>query len=196
MSYRTLATALCLSACTTPSYEAANHPQSTRLVVSPSAIAALCAERETRGLPAEISFGSAFGRSALYLQFAGDWRSLGTPMKATLALSAREGAPVDDTPITLEAWRVNGAWQPDELHRWSDKPALAPPYATVSYRATSARDARIDVTELLRFAAQNPERDFGIALLASGGTGHGASFATGMSGGDTPRLELQFAEKR
>ena len=196
MSYRTLATALCLSACTTPSYEAANHPRSTRLVVTPTAIATLSADHQTRGLPAEISFGSAFGRSALYLQFAGDWRRLGTPQQATLALSASEGAPIDDAPVTLEAWRVNGAWQPDELQHWSDQPALAPPHATLTFHATSAQDARIDVSELLRFAAQNPERDFGIALLAGGGSGHGASFATGMSGGNTPRLELQFVNKR
>ena len=196
MSYRTLATALLLCACSAPRYEAANHPHSTRIVVPPSAIAALSSDHETLGLPGEVCFGSVFGRSALYLRFPDDWRGHGVPLQATIALAAREGAAIDGGPVTLEAWRVNAAWQADALHAWSDKPALAPPHAELTFRPAPARDVRIDVTELLRFAAENPERDFGIALLSSGGPGHGASFATGMSGGTAPRLELQFAEKQ
>jgi hypothetical protein len=51
---------------------------------------------------------------------------------------------------------------------------------------------RIDVSELLRFATENPELDHGIALIASGGSGAGATFSTGMDGGAAPRLEVYF----
>ena len=195
MSYRTFATALLLCACSTPHYEAANHPQSTRLVVPPSAIAALSSDDETLGLPGEVCFGSVFGRSALYLRFPNDWRGQGVPVQAAIALAAREGAAIDGGSVTLEAWRVSATWQADALRAWSDQPALAPPHAELTFTPAAVRDVRIDVTELLRFAAKNPERDFGIALLSDGGSGHGASFATGMSGGMAPRLELLFAEK-
>jgi hypothetical protein len=56
--------------------------------------------------------------------------------------------------------------------------------------SSPARDLRIDVTELVRFALANPTQNFGIALLGHGGSGHGASFATGMSTGAAPRLEI------
>jgi hypothetical protein len=165
-------------------------------VNTPSSIAALSSSGATLGLAADVCFGGPLGRSALYLKFASDWREQGTLWQAFIALSPLEGAAVDAEPITVEAWRVNSAWQPDALHVWSDKPALAPPHVSASVSTSPARELRIDVTELVRFAAQNPDRDFGIALIASGGSGHGSSFATGISGGRAPRLEIQFKPRR
>lgn len=186
------ATAGALTACAKPHIEAANHPNSARVVASPNGIAALSSDHATLGLPAEICFGGPLGRSALYLAFPSTWRARGTPRKAVLTLTPREGAPIDPAQVTVEAWRVTAAWQPGALHTWWDKPELAPPYARALITNSPVRELRIDVTELLRFAAQNPSRDFGIALLASGGSGHGVSFATGMNGGQAPRLELLF----
>ena len=60
----------------------------------------------------------------------------------------------------------------------------------LSSRSSLPGEQRIDVTELVRFASQNPDLDFGIALLGRAGSGHGATFATGISGGTAPRLEV------
>jgi len=161
-----------------------------RVVSSPSSIAYVSSERAVAGLSGEIRFGGPLGRSALYLKFPNEWRTKGPPRKAFLTLSPREGSASSDLPVTLEAWRVSADWQPQTLRQWSDKPSLAPPYARTRISASPARKLRIDVSELLRFAAQNPERDFGIAVIASGSDGPGVTFSTGLAGGQAPRLEL------
>ena len=96
----------------------------------------------------------------------------------------------DPEPVRVEVRRVRSRWQPGALHAWSDKPELAPPYATAVISSSPARTLRINITELLRFAANNPDLDEGLALIAPSGTGHGATFSTGMSGGAAPRLEV------
>jgi hypothetical protein len=181
--------ALSLNACAAPVRDSAI-AKATRIVTLPIGIAALSQAEDAPGLPAQISFGSARGRSALYLQFPAQRSVRGLPLKAFIALSPREGAPVDAAPATVEAWRVSAAWQAEQLVAWSDKPELAPPYARAELESSLPGEQRIDVTELVRFAAKNPDLDFGIALLGSAGRGHGATFATGISGGVAPRLEV------
>jgi hypothetical protein len=161
-----------------------------RLVSTPSSIACLSSDRAASGLSSEIRFGGPFGRSALYLKFPDEWRARGMPRRAFLTLSAREGSASSATPVTLEVWRINADWQPRRLRHWSDKPSLAPPHARIQITSSPAQDARIDVSEIVHFAAQNPEREFGIAVIASGSEGPGAAFATGLAGGQAPRLEL------
>ena len=163
---------------------------SQRLVLTPSALAVLSDSQATQGAPGAVAFGDASGPSALYLDFSKDWQRLGVPLAAFLALDAREGAVLDKTPITIEVWSVRSAWQPSELRAWSDKPTLAPPFARITLSTSASQPLRVDVTPLLRFMVQNPTLDHGFALLARSGTGHGASFATGMSGGRAPRLEI------
>lgn len=153
----------------------------------------LSAARVLIGLPAEIRLGGPLGRSALYLKFAKDPSTRGLPLRAYLSLSARTNAPEDASPVTLEVWRVTSEWRAAELKNWSDKPGLGPPYARAAVLNAPASDQRIDVTELVRFLAQNPERDFGMAVLGSGSAGHGKSFATGMNGDWAPRLEVYYA---
>ena len=182
------ASAFWLSACAKPS--TLKSPSGARRVTTPNGMASLCSDHETTGLPAEIRFGGSFGRSALYLKFPPESRAHASTLRAFVALSPRAGAPRNDSSVTIEAWRISSEWQPSELHSWSDKPNLAPPYASTAIGSAPAGDFRIEVTELARFAAQHPERDFGIALLASGGSGHGVSFATGIAGGAAPRLEI------
>ncbi len=163
---------------------------STRLVSTPTSISALSQGYVSAALPAQITFGGSQGRSALYLKFPADFAAHGTPLKAFIALSPRADATPSAEPVTVEAWRVNASWQPEQLQAWSDKPPLSPPYARAQLESSPARELRLDVTELVRFAAQNPALDFGFALLGRGGSGHGVSFATGISAGDAPRLEV------
>jgi hypothetical protein len=163
--------------------------QSRRLVMTPSGIAVLAQGRSFSGLPGEIIFGDPGGRSALYLQFPAEFRANGAPLRAFLTLDARTEAPPESQPTQVEAWRVRSAWQASALHAWSDKPELAPPYVRAA-AVSPSRTLRIDVTEILRFAANNPELDHGIALIASGSDGPGARFSTGMDGDAAPRLEV------
>jgi hypothetical protein len=184
-----LAGGLWLDACSAPTRDTAL-ATSTRLVSLPIRIATLSQAEDTPALPAQISFGSARGRSALYLKFPSELTAHGPPLKAFIALSAREGAPIDRTPTSVEAWRIGSAWQAEQLVAWSDKPQLAPPYARAKLESSAPGEQRLDVTDLVRFAAQHPDLDFGIALLGRTGSGHGATFATGISGGSVPRLEV------
>ncbi len=185
-----VAAGLGASACARPSREPTAQLARERLVRSPSSIACVSTDRSASGLSSEIRFGGPLGRSALYLKFASEWRAHGIPKQAFLTLSAREGSAGAGAPVTIEAWRISADWQPRLLQHWSDKPSLAPPYARARITPSSARDLRIDVSELVRFAAENPERDFGIALIASGSDGPGATFSSGLAGGRAPRLEL------
>jgi hypothetical protein len=182
--------ALASSACARRRGESAAPNTFERQVSSPSQIAALSSAHAAFGLNGEIRFGGALGRSALYLKFPSEWRARGIPLKAFLTLAPREGSASNGGPVTLEAWRIAADWQPQALQRWSDKPILGPPYARARLDATPTQDLRLDITELVRFAAQNPERDFGIAVIASGSNGPGQSFSTGLAGGQAPRLEL------
>ena len=163
---------------------------SARVVETPSGLAALSQSGPIVGLPGAITFGGPSGRSALYLQFSPEWRTSGAPLRAFIALEPRLGEMPDPEPVEVEVWRVRSPWQASALHAWSDKPELAPPYASAVISSSPARTLRIDITELLRFAANNPALDQGFALIARGGHSHGASFATGMSGGAAPRLEV------
>ncbi len=163
---------------------------SERTVLAPSSLAVLSSSRDYAGAPSAITFGGVSGRSALYLRFPAEWRARGAPRRAFIALEPQADAPPSSEPVRIEAWRVLRDWRADELKRWSDKPELAPPYAATQASSSPASTLRLDVTELVQFAASNPELDHGIALIATGGSGHGLSFATGANGGSPPTLEL------
>ena len=140
-------------------------------------------------MPGAIVFGGPSGRSALYLRFPAAWRARSPLLKGFIALSPSASAAIDTQHVTIEVWRVSSDWQASQLHDWSDKPQLALPYVRAELGAQS-QGLRINVTELLRFAEQHRDRDFGIALVARGGSGHGKSFNTGIAGGTAPRLEI------
>ncbi|MEI9938523.1 MAG: DNRLRE domain-containing protein [Pseudomonadota bacterium] len=182
--------ALAVNGCARPGRASVTQPVGERVVSAPSRIAFVSSDRAASGLSGEIRFGGARGRSALYLKFPSDFRARGIPQRAYLTLSARAGSASADAPVTLEAWRISADWQPRTLQHWSDKPSLALPYTRTRITSSPTQDLRIDITELVRFAARNPERDFGIAVIASGSEGPGASFSTGLAGGRAPRLEL------
>jgi len=184
------ALAFATSACVHRSIEPSGKLARRRIVSTPSSIAFVSSDRVSAGLGGEIRFGGPRGRSALYLKFPSELRAHGAPRQAFLTLSAREGSAISDIPLALEAWRISADWQPSELQHWFEKPNLAPPYARTRITSSPPRELRLDVTELVRFAAENPERDFGIAVIATGSDGPAASFDTGLAGGTAPRLEL------
>ena len=181
--------ALAASACARANPEPAAQTARERWETAPSRIAFITSERESRGLSAEIRFGGPLGRSALLLQFPNEWRARGVPRRAFLRLSPRAGSASAETPVTIEAWRISGPWQAT-LRSWSEKPSLAPPYARADVSPSPSQELRLDVSEIVSYAARNPEREFGIAVIASGGDGPGATFSSGFAGGRAPRLEL------
>jgi hypothetical protein len=187
---QTFACAVGAFACSSHGGTAAIPDSSSLLVATPSGLAVLAQAQSYAGLPGAITFGDPGGRSALYLQFSAEWRARGAPFRGFLALEPRAGEAPNSELVPLEAWRVRSAWVPGALHVWSDKPELAPPYVRTVIESSPVSTLRIDITELLRFAANNPELDQGIALISSSSAGQGASFATGISGGVAPRLEV------
>lgn len=178
-----------LSGCTPPPSEALSATQ-PRVVLAAEAIAVLSKHGPVSGLPERVQFGGALGQNALLLRFPGAEHAAGPPALAFLTLLKADGEAPDPTPVKLEAWRVSSDWQADELRTWAELPELALPESQLEFESAPEPTVRIDVTELLRFAAAHPNRDFGIALLARGGSGTGVSFTTGMSGGRAPLLEL------
>ncbi|HKO54159.1 MAG TPA: DNRLRE domain-containing protein [Polyangiaceae bacterium] len=187
-----LALALGSSGCARANRDGAAPLARERFVSTPSSMAYVSTERDILGLTGSLRFGGPLGRSALYLKFPSQWRARGIPEQAFLTLSARESSAITDATVTLEAWRISADWQAHTLQHWSDKPSLAPPYARTRISASPAQNLRIDITELVRFAAQNPERDFGVAVIASASEGPGVTFSSGFAGGSAPRLELYF----
>jgi hypothetical protein len=164
--------------------------RSARSVMAASELSVLYQARVITGVPGAVTFGELDGRSALYLKFSDAWRRAGVPLRGFLTLEPRAGETPNAEPVTLEVWRVHGAWRADTLRAWSDKPELALPYSRAHSSSSKGAPLRIEITDLLRFMAEHPALDYGMAVIARGGGGHGASFATGMSEGAGPRLDV------
>src|SRR6185436_17877799 len=163
-----------------------------RLVLTPAAIGVVSSERPNalRELPTAVAFGSsADGPSALYLKFLPAWQSFSEIDSAFLLLEPMPGTAPDVEEIPVVAARIASAWQPDELG-FMTEPKLLPPKARGLARSSPKATLRVDVTEIARFLKQHRTSDYGIALKASRSGAHGASYATGASGGRAPRLEL------
>jgi hypothetical protein len=163
-------------------------PAWQRTVAEPVAMAVISAERRGDALPRSVTFGgAAAGKTALYLRFA----ELDLPgqniERAYLRLEPETAGAFDTAPVDVEVWRVRRAWTPGDFD-WSSQPTLGPPRARG--QAHGRAPLRIDVTELVREAQQNPGRSHGLAVLGKAGEGHGASFSTGVGGEWLPRLEV------
>ncbi len=150
-----------------------------RIVVEPSALSVVSAKGE--GDEGSVTFGGrATGAVALHLAFAGGWREAGRVESAFLLLDAVPGSPPGRDDVPVVAWRVAGA-------------ALRPPFGRGVARSSPPSPLRIDVTEIVRFLVEHPRADQGIAVVATAGEGHGASYLTGAAGGAAPRLEIYLA---
>jgi hypothetical protein len=163
---------------------------SQRLVLEPTAIAVVSAERSYEtGLPPGVTFGSSTeGAAAIYLRFAPTTTDPLRIQSAFLLLEPLPGTlPSDD--VSVDVWRVRESWKPERLS-WLSQPKLAPPRGEGIARSRPPSTLRIDVTSIVAYLAENGENDFGMALESGSGDGAGASYATGAAGGRTPRLEV------
>lgn len=161
-----------------------------RLVLTPRKMAVIGAsEQQSSELPPAVTFGSAAGGAALYLDFEPGWRGARGIESAFLVLDPLPGTPRGPEDVRVHAWRVGAAWRSDELS-WLGQPTLLPPNATGIARGAPPMPLRVDVTEIVVYLAEHTTSNHGIAVRASGGSDVGASFATGASGGSAPQLEL------
>lgn len=159
-------------------------PRSVRVLLDATEIALV-----QPGASGVIVLGAATGRSTAYLRFpraAAPAEQLAT---AFLLLTPAEGTAGSGERITVEAWRIGERWRAETLAR-AHGPLLGPPSSDGVAFSGQLTVLRLDVTALVRRQLEHPEHDHGIALTASSGSGHGASFAVGGAAGPGPRLEL------
>jgi hypothetical protein len=148
------------------------------------------AHRAGGPLPAAITFGSrTVGSVALYLRFDPLPDAATRLDTALLLLEPMAGTRPSAENVPVEVWRVREQWQPESLH-WVSQPRLALPRTRGLARSSPPSTLRIDVTEIVRHQTEHPRSNHGLALKADHAGAHGASFASGSSGGRGPRLEL------
>ncbi len=164
--------------------------ESRRILLRPQALA-FASDEPTDGLGASVTLGSDSGsHRAIYVRFDPRWKN-GKVISAFLLLEPSAGAPRGGD-VGLEVWRAEKTWQGPNLP-CSRQPGLAPPFARGIGRAAPALPVRIDVTELVRFFADHPERDHGFVVRASDAHDPGITLATGLDGGEPPRLDVYLS---
>ncbi len=161
----------------------------TRVVLEPTSIAAVAAT-PAAPLGGHVTFGSAGdGAAALYLSFPPAWSSWRRIESAFLLLQPSPATRAGPEDVSVVAWRIREEWAPETVS-WRDQPDVSHPTARGIARVAPPVTLRIDVTDIVRHAQREPRGHRGIAVKASAGDGHGATFATGTTSGGGPRLEL------
>ncbi len=165
-----------------------------RLVSEPSRMAVVSsrARPDAGALPGAVVFGSrAEGAVGLYLDFEPAWQSVRHIDSAFLLLDPMPDTPVSVRDVRVDAWRVEGPWNAQTL-TWLRQPPLGRPHSRGIARSGPPAVLRIDVTELARAMRAGTRRYYGIALRSRDTGAVGASFSTGIAGGQAPRLELYY----
>jgi hypothetical protein len=167
-------------------------PDTRRLLLLPRAIAVVTARGPAQSdpMPNAVTFGGKKdGASTLFLEFEIGSRLIKSLDSAFVVLEPLPMTSLEPAEVEVDAWRVAERWDRDSVS-WLAQPALAPPRSRGIAQSSPLTVLRIDVSEIIRFWLRQPLQNRGLALKASGGDGHGVSFATGASDGGTPRLEL------
>jgi hypothetical protein len=165
-------------------------PGAERRVLRPVAMTVLSRSRSNPELPSSVTFGSrAEGETLLLLRFAPSWAADALVESAFLVLHplGATGAALDDVP--LDVWRIEEPWTPSSA-TWLERPALGHPHSRGRARSAPPTTLRIDVTRFVRVTSGPGRPNHGLAVVASARLAHGATFATGGAGGQTPELEV------
>ncbi len=165
---------------------------STRRVrVAPAALA-LAGPKPALSIPPSVVLGARWHDTrALYLRFPQTWR--GGRVRSAFLLLEPQGAARTGADVVLEVGCAGRDWHPRELSV-NEQPGLVAPFSRGIARAAPALPVRVDVTEIVRFWAEHPERDHGLGVRASSVTDVGVSLATGAAGGSAPRLDVYLDE--
>jgi hypothetical protein len=159
--------------------------QDGRSVLEPVQFGWLSSEHETGGLPSAIALGAkTSGRVLVYLEFP-ELEPSRRLLRAELLLSP-SGAAFGRVPIELSRTEAPSG----KLRRWSDQPRALYPRIAAHVSARSWPE-RLDVTEILQAQARRKEPPR-LLVRAEPGEGEGVLIATGVSGGDAPRLEIYW----
>ena len=161
-----------------------------RRVLEPTGIAVLGPGRSGTDLPALVTFGSAAqGQTLLLLRFAPGWPADSRVASAFLLLDPWPGTQPSMDDIPVEVWRVEAPWRAEAV-TWLDRPRLGYPRRLGLARTAPASVLRVDVTPLVRDLTSPGRANHGLAVRSDARSQGGASFATGASGGSSPRLEV------
>lgn len=166
-------------------------PRTERRVAQPVAMAWVSSRGNRAGarLPGALVFGSrAEGAATLLLRFEPVWAGEEQRIdSAFLLLEPVSETPPSSAPIPLEIWRVEEAWN-EAPPIWINQPRLGHPRTRAIASTSPPEPLRIDVTAQLKELARRP--DYGLAVRSGGRAAHGATYASGLTGGLGPRLEV------
>jgi hypothetical protein len=167
-------------------------PEGTRRLLLAASAVARASSPPDPALPPSVTLGREAGpRTVLYVRF--DSLPASRSIQSAFLLLEAQPASFSSEDVPLEVWRVNHRWGGSSFG-WSEQPGLAPPFARGIGRAQPPAPIRIDVTALVRYAAEHPGRDYGLAIRASDSTDTGLTLSTGADGGRAPRLDVYLAE--
>lgn len=116
-------------------------------------------------------------------------------MRAAFLLLEPRAAALSGPDVMLEVGCARHEWRGRELTA-NQQPGLVAPFSQGIARSAPALPVRVDVTEIVRFWAEHPDRDYGLGVRASRTTDVGVSLATGVAGGAAPRLDVYLDEPR
>jgi hypothetical protein len=163
---------------------------SRRSIAEVTELAVIAAEVDYASAPpGAVTFGAErSGSLELLLRFEPVWRDSGNIEQAFLLLEPLPHGAASAASVDVEVFRIDQSWSKASV-TWLDQPALAHPKAK-GIANSNGSPLRVEVTRLVKYLRQHPRQDHGIALRAAAGGAAGVSYATGVAGGNAPRIEI------
>jgi hypothetical protein len=160
-----------------------------RIVVAPQEMAVVARGGDS-ALPREIPLGGT-GRSSpiVLFRFPTPWGKRVRIARAFLTLHLAPGTVPESRPVLVSVARVLEPWSASEA-TWGRLPRLSAFEASAYSGIGPVKALRIDVTTIVQRWALGRSADQGLALTASSDAPWGPSYATGVSGGAGPRLDV------
>jgi hypothetical protein len=161
-----------------------------RIVVAPQEMAVVARGNGDTALPGEIPLGGSTRASAvLLLRFPTPWGKRVRVARAFLTLEPAPGAIAETRPVLLSVARVLEPWSARGAS-WGRLPRLSAFEGSAYTGIGPAQTLRIDITAIVQRWALGRTNDQGLALTASSDAPIGPTYATGVSGGTGPRLDV------
>jgi hypothetical protein len=165
--------------------------KASRMVFEPEDVGFFAGNEGTAkaALGSTIALGKRDRQELLLLRFALSLPEDARLQRALLVLEPFADCVRRPGRVQIELAQVLSPWQSFEVEH-NKLPKLSVPMRAPNTSATPPRPLRIDVTEIVRAWREEPGRYHGLALLAAGESDTGACYATGVSLGEGPRLDV------
>ena len=163
-----------------------------RVVLLPRDLAFLTSRASDEGdaLPESVALGRAgTGRAVMLFRFVSTWAEDADIQAAYFVMDAVEGAPLPETPPTVEIARILSPWS-SATATWGRQPRLGMAEPAGTLRVLPSVPLRVDVTPAVRAWAKHERDDHGLALLVDGSDPSGVLASTGLTKGLGPHLEV------